>query len=592
MYNHGVKTLSLLLLVPFHFFQEVSCQDPYAIYNGKYLVKLEACDEKAIEVIKKALKKTDCSFLSEEGTMQLPAKGCGVEYVICSPEAAKMLEAKDGARITNKDAGVLFRKMGGTTHGWDTKGVHAANEFYSNYRNLAAIEAKVKELVDGSGGIATLEELLPKTHEGRTIKAVRFRGSGWQSGRPRVVLSFQQHAREWVAGMTGVYTVEYLIKKVKENPSALAGMEVVMTPMSNPDGFAYSSTRSRFWRKNRRDNPRTNCDGVDLNRNWDTAWGERQSTSTNPCSDVFIGPGARSEPESQALGKLIEEAPVLVHLDIHCFSEVILGPWGYKSSRHAEKPKVDELGNAMLRAIKEVHGKNYRYGTGGQLLYLASGVFPDWSTSKGAYGYTYELRPAGGGIRGFAPPPSQILPSAEEAFNGIWTAIDWAKKKGTPVAPTPTPTPRTTPRPPPTPTPSPRPTPAPTPSPGGEFGPIVPQPPEGCPKPTTKWGQTTCCCGYACCWDRCIRDNPPIQDCLIGAAAKAEWKKHPSKGYWVVVGKSAPVTPAPTPAPTPAAPARRRRRQGGRRRRRRSSSRRRSTRRRRRSSRRRRSTES
>lgn len=431
------RLLPFLLSTIFLF--QCASQDPYAMYDGMWIVKLKACDQKAVDVILKDVNGTDCTFGSEEGTLELPTKGCATEYVICPPKVAEKLAKKDGAKIDRKDAGDFFRKMGGTTHGYDASGVHAANDFYTQYRNLAAIEARVKQAVDNSNGLATLEELSPKTHEGRTIKVVRIRDKQWKAGRPRVVFTFQIHAREWVAGMTGSYTVENFLNAIKQEPDYIAGMEIIMVPISNPDGFAYSASSNRFWRKNRREQGR--CDGVDLNRNWGKAWNGGQSNSRDTCSDVYIGTAAHSEPETQALKKLIDEAKVNVHIDIHCFSELILGPWSYTRTRHPEKTKIDQLGMAMQRAIKEVHGKTYRYGTGGEVIYLASGVFPDYTTEKwGAYGYCYELRPGGNaGRNGFAPPASQILPTAEEAIQGIYTAIDWAKDQGEPLPPAPPP---------------------------------------------------------------------------------------------------------------------------------------------------------
>ena len=41
----------------------------------------------------------------------------------------------------------------------------------------------------------------------------------------------------------------------------------------------------------------------------------------------------------------------------------------------------------MQQAVKRVHQNQYTFGTGGDLLYLASGVAPDYSTDKGALGY-------------------------------------------------------------------------------------------------------------------------------------------------------------------------------------------------------------
>lgn len=434
--------------------EEGGAGDPYDIYDGKYVVKIKACNQKEVDSKIAAIAKTDCEFLSEEGILELPNEGCGEEWIICSAEVGDKLVSTQGAEIIDKDAAAYFRESGGNVQSWDTKGVHAQNQFYTNYRNLAAIESKITEIVSGSNGIATLEELSPQTHEGRTIKAVRIRDKQWTPGRPRVIFTFQQHSREWVAGMTGVYTTEYLINAVKAEPDFIQGMEIVLVPMSNPDGFVYSATRSRFWRKNRRPASSNGgrCAGVDLNRNWGKDWGGRQSTSNNPCQDVYYGASSMSEPETKALAKIIEEAEVTVFIDIHCFSELILGPWSYTRTRHPDKPKYDELGLAMQRAIREKHGHTYAYGTGGEVIYLASGVFPDWVGERWpkSAGYCYELRPKGNaGRNGFAPPANQILPTAEESIQGLYTAIDWAKDQGPPLpVPTPPPpTPRPTERP-------------------------------------------------------------------------------------------------------------------------------------------------
>jgi len=417
-------------------FSREEAGDPYAMYENKSVVTVKACDQETVEKILGDIEGTDCTFLSEEGTLELPRKGCGKEWVICSPAVADKLVQNHGAEIENKNAGSYFRESGGNVHGWDSSGIHVQNEFYTQYRNLAAIEAKLKEIVANSNGIATMEELSPKTHEGRTLKAIRIRDKEWKSGRPRAIFTFQLHAREWVAGMTGVYTAENFINALKAEPDYIRGTEIVLVPISNPDGFVYSATSDRMWRKNRREQGR--CDGVDLNRQWGSSWGGPHSTQRNQCSYVYVGTSRMAEPEVKALAALVEEAPVNVHIDIHCFSELILGPWGYTKTHHPDKAGADKLGNAMSRAIKEVHGKTYRYGTGGEVIYLASGTFPDWTGERWpkAFGFCYELRPTGSaGRNGFSPPASQILPSAEEAIQGIYTAIDWAMDQGEPLAP-------------------------------------------------------------------------------------------------------------------------------------------------------------
>ena len=54
-----------------------------------------------------------------------------------------------------------------------------------------------------------------------------------------------------------------------------------------------------MWRKNRRKNENSKCDGVDLNRNFDKGYGDH--SSDDPCQEDYRGPEAFSEPEARAL---------------------------------------------------------------------------------------------------------------------------------------------------------------------------------------------------------------------------------------------------------------------------------------------------
>ena len=107
-----------------------------------------------------------------------------------------------------------------------------------------------------------------------------------------------------------------------------------LVPVLNPDGYEYSRTKDRYWRKNRRKNSGSKCDegiqhhgfedaangvmvdsyGVDLNRNFGKGFGEG-GASTDPCSIFYTGPEAFSEPESAALRDYVQglTAAVAVH---------------------------------------------------------------------------------------------------------------------------------------------------------------------------------------------------------------------------------------------------------------------------------------
>ena len=58
-----------------------------------------------------------------------------------------------------------------------------------------------------------------------------------------------------------------------------------MFPLLNQDGYYYTWSNDRLWRKNRTPSEDGPCIGTDLNRNADVAWGATGS-SDNTCSQV------------------------------------------------------------------------------------------------------------------------------------------------------------------------------------------------------------------------------------------------------------------------------------------------------------------
>ena len=79
-----------------------------------------------------------------------------------------------------------------------------------------------------------------------------------------------QHAREWISPMTVMYIAERLASTYETDPRVRAILdraEFIFVPVVNTDGYVYTWTTERFWRKNRRNNGGGSY-GVDLNRNW------------------------------------------------------------------------------------------------------------------------------------------------------------------------------------------------------------------------------------------------------------------------------------------------------------------------------------
>lgn len=231
------------------------------------------------------------------------------------------------------------------------------------------------------------------------------------SKKPKFFLMTQTHAREIAAGEMAYKLIDKLTTeygKDAEVTALLDSAEVWVLPIANPDGLdiVAQGGRPSMQRKNR--NPTSgNCQGdqigVDLNRNNDTHFGGA-STSKNPCSDIYLGPGPNSEVENKALQgiwqKLFKKnregngaAPPNASgymLSIHTVAGMNLVPWEYANTPAPNDRSLKAIGGVM----KSYNG--YRTGQASQILYAASGGHDDWIYDKlGVASATIELGGSG-----------------------------------------------------------------------------------------------------------------------------------------------------------------------------------------------------
>ncbi len=293
--------------------------------------------------------------------------------------------------------------------------------WYDEYRTLDEYWVRWQSIVDANPGIASID-VAGRSIEGRDIPVIVLNGDG-RTDKPVFVINACQHAREWLSPAATTFTIESLVNGYGSDPRItrlLDDMEWVFLPMVNPDGFDFSWTDERFWRKNKRmidDRLR----GVDLNRNWDINWGGPGSSSS-PGSQTFHGDGPFSEPELQVFLSAIDSVGdrIVGHLDVHTHSQLVLSPWGYTRDAPADLAELNEVGEAFADGVLDATGAIYEVGQTATVLYLVSGGGSDWFYDEfGALSWTIELRPEGPiTLPGFDPPPDQILPAGEELLEG------------------------------------------------------------------------------------------------------------------------------------------------------------------------------
>ena len=253
---------------------------------------------------------------------------------------------------------------------------------------------------------------------------------GGQPGKPRMRTELEQK-------------LELLAKRPQEVASEhacdldleqlLRRYTFYIMPVLNPDGYEYSHTHNRLWRKTRStsNHPiyRHFCLGADPNRNYDARHGQTGSSS-HPCSQTYGGTTPFTEPETRHQSNFVyaHRNQLKMFISFHSYSQMILLPFSHSKQLAPDHKDLESVGLAAVKAIERTHGTQYRVGPSASILYTASGTASDWAYEKAGikYSYTIELRDTG--TYGFLLPRQQIIPTGEETFNGLLAMINQMDK--------------------------------------------------------------------------------------------------------------------------------------------------------------------
>lgn len=264
--------------------------------------------------------------------------------------------------------------------------------------------------------------------------------------KPVLFLMANLHARELTTPELAMRMLDWLVEGYGTSADAtwlVDWHEIWIVPTANPDGHwlvelgtapPYAGTPF-LQRKNAdrdaNDDGFDDCTvwppgggdsyGVDLNRNHSFEWGGL-GTSTAPCSQLYRGPTAASEPEVAHLQILIQAlipdqrgsqptdaAPpgtAGLFISLHNFGRLILWPWGYTDLPAPNKAGLQAIGDKLAAY------NGYQSCQPGNCLYYASGISDDWVYGElGIPAFTFEIGDW------FTPPYSEI------------GAIQWPKNR-------------------------------------------------------------------------------------------------------------------------------------------------------------------
>jgi len=336
----------------------------------------------------------------------------GISFFVTQEELAKLKDSGFSFHIEIKNYEEHYnrlRKLDITSKiVKDDKRVASGFDFGSmgGFYTLEEIGLKLDEMKQGYPDLITNKTSIGTSYEGRPIWMVKISDNPTiEEDEPAVYFDAIHHAREPLSMAVTINYMFWLLENYTTNPSVqylVNNREIYFVPVINPDGYEYNRQTNPdgggFWRKNRRLNE-GGCIGVDLNRNYGFQFAFDDSCSSpDPCSGIYRGEEAFSEPETLAVRDFLMQIQPRTGFSTHSTAGNYLMPYGYNTS----PPDFEIYSEWASVFLKE---NDYPYGVTFQMLgYTSCGTTRDYLHSEGIYAWTPEI-----GGSGFWPQQSEIF---------------------------------------------------------------------------------------------------------------------------------------------------------------------------------------
>jgi carboxypeptidase A1 len=308
-----------------------------------------------------------------------------------------------------------------------------ADTFFTNYRTLDEFQSFWGNLSVAYPGFIT-SKLLGHSYEGREMWAYIITSNKTAAAsKPTILYEGGIHAREWIAHMTVTYVGYQLLSNYGTDAhitKLVDSFTWIIISVVNPDGYAFTWSNNRMWRKTRSPNKGSICIGTDPNRNWNNHWCE-EGADTSPCSDSYCGSKAFSEVEVNNVAQFIlnwqadaSHGKIIEFIDFHSYSQLWMSPYGWTANLPKDSAKQNTAGLAAVAAIKKSSGLVYGEGPIYTTIYPASGSSADWGYDQAGIVYSYGVELRDLGQYGFQLPPAQIVPCGNEILAAVLSNAD------------------------------------------------------------------------------------------------------------------------------------------------------------------------
>ncbi|XP_019604411.1 carboxypeptidase B [Rhinolophus sinicus] len=384
-------------------------------FEGEKVFRVHVEDENHIRLLQELASTHEIDFWKPDSASQIKPQST-VDFRVKAEDISAVEDLLEQNELQYE---VLISNLRSMLEAQFDSHVRATGHSYVKYNNWETIEAWIQQIASENPDLIS-RSAIGTTFEGRTMHLLKVGKAG--PNKPAIFMDCGFHAREWISPAFCQWFVREAVRTYGQEihmTELLDKLDFYVLPVFNIDGYVYTWTKNRMWRKTRSTFPGTKCIGTDPNRNFDAGWCV-MGASRNPCDETYCGPSAESEKETKALANFIRNnlSSIKAYLTIHSYSQMMLYPYSYDYKVTENNVELNALAKATVKELATLHGTKYTYGPGATTIYPAAGGSDDWAYDQGIkYAFTFELRDKG--RYGFTLPESQIRPTCEEMMLAI-----------------------------------------------------------------------------------------------------------------------------------------------------------------------------